>query len=322
MKGAKALAAELAQVEAGTISARDAILATLRKGLAAPLQSLVVSAARLAGQLGMKEVEPSLCAAFDDWAGEHDEDDKQCLAKIAIVKALQALELPRGDIFLRGARIIGTSFAGNPDDASELRVACASALADIADRDAQEMLIQLLTDSAANVRAMAVRCLGSLPVVGMLFLLRFKVLIGDTEPAVIEECFTALLTTDAERSVSFVGDYLRSPDDGVRTSAAIALGESRLAAAGQLLIDRFQREGDADFRATLLHALALQRQEPATRFILSVIEEGTADADNALRALAPYKALSAIRDQVEEAVRKSQRKELQELFRRKFRSEG
>jgi hypothetical protein len=301
---------------------RDEALAIIRKGLAAKSNLTVADAACLAGELDLGELQTELLEVFDAFMDEEqDRADKRCLAKTAIVRTLHQLGCTRTEVYLRGARHFANDHPrrGHNDEASELRVASALALGDSTDPEARETLLELLVDPAPSVRAMAVRSIASLPIPSVSLLLRLKLLIDhDETPPVVEECLAALLAGDAERSIPFVARFLDDPNDATRTSAAIALGESRLSPAGEALLECYRRTFDADFRATLLHALAMQRQESTTRFILQVIEEGGADAENALLSLAPYHALSGIREQVEVAVNKAAKEALRKVFERKF----
>lgn len=181
-------------------------------------------------------------------------------------------------------------------------------------------MIDLLADPIPDVRITAVRCLVALVPHQTYLLLRLMVTLGDKSAPVLEECFTALLQTDPRKSMPFVAGFLDSGDEDARTSAAIALGESRRQEAFDALVARWQREHDADFRATLLHAVAMLRQEHATRFLLSLLAKEGTDAVDALLALAPYRAVDSIRQEVEATVTRTQAKDLIELFKRKFRT--
>lgn len=312
-------AAPLGDLQSLLATDRPRVLTTLRKALSSKKHLLVVEAIQQVGDLKVPELEPELCALFDHFEGDGEEEDKRCAAKTAVVKSLHQLGIDRPDHFLRGVRTCQPS-GPDRDEATQLRVASALALTEFAHPDAAEIMIDLLADPMADVRIIAVRCLAALVPHQAYLILRLKVQLGDKSTPVIDECFAMLLHTDSRKSIPFVAGFLSSPDDDIRTSAAIALGESRQHKAFEVLVAKWKQEFATDFRATLLHALAMLRQDYATRFLLSLIEAGGKDAIDALLALAPYRAVESIRSEVETAVSKTQAQELQELFKRKFRA--
>jgi HEAT repeat protein len=311
-------ASSLTGLEAMLATDRPRALAALRKALGAKKHELIGEAVQRTGDLQVKELEPELVGVFDHFAGEGEEDDKRCAAKTAVVKALRQLGCDRSELFLRALEFFQPSGLGR-DDAAALRIAAANALADFGHADTAEIMLDLLADPIADVRITAVRCLAAVAPHQTPMVLRLKVLVGDESAPVIEECFGALLQIDPRKSVPFVARFLDSPDDDVRTAAAIALGESRQQKAFDALVAQWKQAFDADYRTTLLTAMALLRQDYATRFLVSLIEEGANDAAEALRALAPYRAVETIRQEVEAAVNKTQNQELRQLFDRKFR---
>src|SRR2546428_72176 len=101
-------------------------------------------------------------------------------------------------------------------DAAERRKALAEALASRSSLAAARAL--------AHVGARE----GALP-------LRVKLLAGDAEPAVMAECFVAVLKLSLRESLPFVDRFLDSADDAVREAAAAALGGTRDRGAYELL---------------------------------------------------------------------------------------
>jgi hypothetical protein len=106
--------------------------------------------------------------------------------------------------------------------------------------------------------------------------LRSKVLGGDPEPEVTGDCLAALLQVAGEDALDFVGGFLVTPSPEINGLAALALGESRLDGALDLLRARWDAE---PFRRSaehlLLRAAALHRSEAALDWLVSVV----ADAD-------------------------------------------
>lgn len=311
-------ASPLLDVDALLTADRVRGLVALRKALAAKNHIHIVEAIQKVGELKVLELEPELVVLFEHFAGAADEEDKRCLAKTAIVKALRQLGIDRPALFLEAIHTQEPVFPDR-DDATLLRVEGALALTDFGHPDAAEIMVDLLVDPMPDVRITAVRCLLAVVPHQAYLLLRLKVQLGDKATPVLDECFAALLETDPRRSIPFVGEFLGSRNDDTRTAAAIALGESRQQKAFELLRDRWQHEHDEGFRGTLLHAVAMLRQDYATRFLVSLIEAGKRGAADALLALAPYRGVESIRNDVAAAVAKAQSKELQDLFQRKFR---
>ena len=101
-------------------------------------------------------------------------------------------------------------------------------------------------DRYAPGRAAAVRALAGQGGEAGEALLRFKLLIGDPNRSVIEECLTSLL--GLTRSADVVEPFLDSPDEELRQVAILALAESRLPEAFSILRSRWDRQFDADAR--------------------------------------------------------------------------
>ena len=66
--------------------------------------NLVVAAAAIAGESTLVELAEDLEAAFDRFLVNPLKDDKLCRAKIAVVQALDRMEHPKPDVFVRAAR--------------------------------------------------------------------------------------------------------------------------------------------------------------------------------------------------------------------------
>src|SRR4051812_9368415 len=74
----------------------------LRRYLADASSLIVAEAAKLLKDQPGPELVGDLVAAFDRLMIDPDERDKQCLAKIEIVAALNRIEYAEPDVFLRG----------------------------------------------------------------------------------------------------------------------------------------------------------------------------------------------------------------------------
>jgi hypothetical protein len=151
-------------------------------------------------------------------------------------------------------------------------------------------------------------------------LLRLKALVGDKEIDVTGECFSGLLSLDPAASVEFVAKFLSSGQDGIAEQAALALGESRLAAAFDVLRGAWERGGAAEQRRTLLVAIAMLRSETALEFLLERLSgESSHVAADALAGLAFYARDEAVLARVEAILRQRGEQALEAVFAREFR---
>src|SRR4051812_14593054 len=105
--------------------------AELRKRIGDRSNLVVAAAAAIAGEGTLVELARDLGAAFDRFLVNPVKDDKLCRAKIAIVQALDRMEHPNPDIFLKAARHVQLEpvWGGAEDSAPPLRAAALVALA-------------------------------------------------------------------------------------------------------------------------------------------------------------------------------------------------
>jgi HEAT repeat protein len=278
------------------------VVAEIRKGLASKHNLPAAKAAGLAGAKKLREVEGALVDAFKRFLGPGT--DKGCLAKTAIVKALVAIDTCDDAVYLIGSRHVQPepTWGGSSDVAVELRCESVMALVRMNSRRMWDPLVRLLADADANARAIAARSLGATGQDVARWLLEFKILTGDREPAVTGECFGAWLAVT--RSVELIVPFLNSHDDALREAAALALGESRLPEAFTAL--RAAHAGDvrrdSDFARLLALAVAMTRQPDAIEYLVQVLAEGRQNAEDVLEALAMYRGDATVRAKVEGAI--------------------
>jgi hypothetical protein len=119
--------------------------------------------------------------------------------------------------------------------------------------------------------------------------------------------------------VEFVAKFLNSGADGMGELAALALGESRLAAAFEVLRAAWERGGASEQRRTLLVAIAMLRSDAALEFLLGRLgsESGPVAAD-ALAGLAFYARDEAVLARVEGIIRERGDPTLEAVFAREF----
>jgi hypothetical protein len=166
------------------------------------------------------------------------------------------------------------------------------------------VLAELLADPQRVARSAAAQAIGDSGRSDATALLRFKIRTGDAEPAVIGACFGSILALAPKTSLAYVAGFLDGGDEPAE-AAALALGESRLAAAAPVLTAWCDRVL-ADVRGRVGYlALALLRDEVANTHLLEIVATGaTKDAIAALRALATFKADPRLSERLRDAASK------------------
>jgi hypothetical protein len=254
----------------------------LTKCLASKINLLAAKAARIVGEYKLDGMAPQLVEAFARFMIDAAASDRRCEAKLAIVKALEELEYPSYEPFLRGVRHVQMepSFGTSVDTAIELRAVSAIGLVRTNYHDVGVELVTLLADKARDARIGAARAIAYWGTLAGALLLRFKILSGDREPEVTAECFSGLLHIEAARAVDFVAGYLDDESEAIAEGAALALGESRRGEALEIL----KKHAKSYLRPTALLAIALLRSDAAVEYLRSLLP----DAD-AAKALEIYK---------------------------------
>lgn len=277
----------------------------LAKALASKASHLLPArAAKVAAVLGIDDLEQEMAAAFDRLMVEPTKRDKGCVGKTALAKALLDLGLDATGVFLAGIRHVQLEpvWGGSEDMAQELRAWCAQGLARSGHPDSILELVPLLVDPKRPPRLAAARALGEVGRVEAEPLLRLKALAGDEEPEVVGECLASLLHLEPRRSLDFVGEFLHHRDAVLAEAAALALGESRLEGAVDLLARRLEDTiVDPELRRALFLGLAMSRRQSAFDLLLERVEDGgSAEASQALTALALHRHDEALNEKVEE----------------------
>ena len=283
---------------------------------------VVAAAATTAERLETGGLAPDLVAAFERLMGNPAKLDPGCKALIAIAQALVQMDDPAAKVYFAGIRHFQRegSFGPPVDVAAPLRGLCARGLARMGHPGALLECVTLLADPEIPARTGAVRAIGESGRPEGVLLLRLKALLGDKEIEVVGECFGSLFGLDPAGSVDFVAQFLKSDADGMAEQAALALGESRKAAAFPILRDAWETGGARELRRTLLTAIALLRVDEALEFLLERLgaESGPVAAD-ALAGLAFYARDEAVLARVEAIVRERGDGALEAVFAREFR---
>jgi hypothetical protein len=283
----------------------------LKRDLAPFLQHksnhVAAAAADTVGRLEAVVLAQELVGSFLEWMKNPAERDPGCKALTAIAKTLAAMDHPAAAVYLAGIRHVQkeASFGPSVDTAAALRGICAQGLARMSHPDALLESVTLLVDPEPAARAGAVRAISESGQHAGVLLLRFKALIGDKDEEVTVECFAGLLRLAPAESLEFVASFLSAHSDEIAERAALALGESRLAAAFPLLQAAWHAMSQATLRKTLLLAIALLRQDEAVDFLLTrLAEDSERPAADALAALALYDRDDSVRARMQEILAK------------------
>lgn len=286
------------------VAPRTDQLATVLKALNDRHFRVVARAAALAADRLLHELRGDLIYAYSRFLIEPAKRDPGCKAKQAIVRALVTLECRDLDFYRAGLgyRQLEPAWGRPTDTATDIRCSCAMGLAAAGPLRVVAELTGLLTDPQTAVRSGAARAISCGNPYEAEAVLRFKVQIGDAEPEVIGECFSALLIIAPEHSLPFVAGYLRHEDEAVRELAALALGDSRLPEALQLLREAWEDAVGSGTRGALIRAAALHRSEPAFDWLLDIIATGSAGhAQAAAVALSVYERNTRLIGQIQAA---------------------
>ncbi|MEN6370527.1 MAG: HEAT repeat domain-containing protein [Armatimonadota bacterium] len=293
----------LVRIESGPMT--DESLAVLKSAINGNTSLLASKATDIAADFGLHELIPDMLSAFGRFMIDGVHNDKLCNAKISIVNALNKLEYMGDEVFRKGAYYIQMEPAyGKPIDAAvKVRIGCAYGLARIIHSDTPYILTDLLVDTDPKVRAAAAKSLSYLGNPESELLLRFKVLTGDEEPDVVHECFEGLISMAPERSLDFVSRYLRADDAAITQSAAIAIGNSRLSRAYDMLREYWDDFPSSSTRRMLILPIALVRSTESFNFLLEVVRNAdkktAAEAIDALRIYPSEDNVAQIREAVE-----------------------
>jgi HEAT repeats len=299
---------QLEQLSALRHSASDNALPALRQFLENRTNIVVAKAASISAELNLTQVIPDLLRAFDRYFTNPIATDPQCWGKTAVIQALKDLGYDRCAPFVRGLTHIQMEpvWGTMADTAITLRSSCVLSLVqcvDITRRDALQYIVDALTDKEHPVRTEAARVLAQMGGDECALLLRLKARSGDSEPSIIGQVLESLISLEGERSLSFIGQFLRSAQFEIREEAALALGASRLPEAIALLKRAWEGELNIEVRRSCLRAISVSRNSEALAFLISLVTEGReADCADALQALAIHESTSEIYSRVEQAV--------------------
>jgi hypothetical protein len=291
--------------------------ADLARGLQSRWPLVVAKAARLIGDRDRLDLVDKAAGALGALLRAPASSDKGCVAKIAMARTLLKLEHDDAELYLAGMRHVQLEpvWGGSEDVAVDLRAVCAMGLAGSTYYFKLRELVTLMADKEWPVRTGAIRAVAAVGGDSAALLLRLKACVGDKEPEVMSDCFTALLAVEGAPAIPLVLSIAPKSE-----AAILALGGSRLPEAIEALQDLFSRTADPEMRRTILLSLATSRSEKAMEYLSSLIRESSVStATLALRAAAIHRADERVRAEVSRAVKAREDHALDAIFFTEFR---
>ncbi|TMQ24558.1 MAG: hypothetical protein E6J90_07730 [Deltaproteobacteria bacterium] len=298
--------------------AAPASLGKLGTALATGSGFIVAAVAKLVEDHRLEPLVPELAPAFERLREDAVKRDPGCRGKLAIARALHALDHWDDRVFVTGLSHEQKEGWGQEDTAAELRGVCGIAHAHFARDDALDVLARLLADRERTARIGAAQAIGDAGRRDATALLRFKLLLGDGEPAVLAACLEAMFHLARDPSYRFAIELLAAHDERAEV-AALALGGARFADAFEPLTAWCIGATSEQRHRIGYLALALLRAEPATAYLLDAIRShGRRDAVAAARALATFKDDAGLIERIRDAAREQRdpaaRDEIAELL--------
>jgi hypothetical protein len=294
----------------------------LRSALGGTTGMVVAAAASIVEDHRLAALVDELPAAFARLCEDPIKRDPGCRGKIAIAKALHGLDRWEDRVFVFGLHYEQLEGWGQSrdDTAAELRGLCGLAHAHFGRSDALDVLVELLLDRERTARLAAAQAIGDAGRPDATALLRFKLLTGDAEPAVLSACVESLFSLARDASYAFVVHLLRDHDERAEV-AALGLGGARFAEALEALTGWCTGAHPEQRHRVGYLAIALLRSDAGNDYLLDAIRShGRADAIAAGRALATFKDDAAIADAAQAAAAehkdKAVRIEIAQLFDR------
>jgi HEAT repeat protein len=297
-----------------------ALTQELRAALADSSNFVVAEAAKAVTEANGDTLSSDLLAAFPRFLIDPVKTDKLCVAKIAILDALNRIEFMDPTIFRQHVRYIQMEpvWGKSEDRAADLRGACAFGLVRTDTMRSLPILADLLADPEKGTRVAAAMALSGATQTAAVPLLRLKARLGDKDPEVISACFASLLSFDWQDALPFIAEFLTHSSPDVCAMAILALGESRRPEALEYLTRQWKRRGLVDVEAELLLGISMLRLPAATAFLLDLIGDSSDAAALAVEALAVQGHNAQVREQTEAAVDRTGDARLRRLFDAKF----
>lgn len=283
----------------------------IERALGSASPGVIARAAEIARRAEIDGVGRALAAAFERLAPLGGRGDPRCIAKLALLEALDATAWTDEEPFLTASRLVQMepAFPRAEDTATGVRARGVLALARQSWRDLPLIAAELLEDPEVPVRIAAADALaahGARESAGPLIarLVRASEPDAEEDPMVIVAVLSALLRLAPEWALEYARRGLGHGRTIDRELAAIALGESRRDDALDLLARWLEEAPRAEERATYLRAIGLHRTERALAILLARLAEGgRTDAVAAIEALAARRFDPGVAERARDAVR-------------------
>jgi hypothetical protein len=297
----------------------------LRRALAGKSWLVVSTAAAVVGEHGLDGYVETLRAVWARFLDNAAKADPGCRAKEAALTALDQLEILDPDPFLAAVRYrqFEPVAGGRVDTAGGVRVRALSALMRQLHGDAVLFAGELFADADPQVRAGVARALGYYADRAGAALLVHKLRSGDSDPGVLAESAVSLLAAGGEFGLELVRSLLRSNDELMSETAALALGQCRDPAAIAALIEWVESSALERDIQTGIRALGLSRHESSRSYLLGLVRDGSRTrARAAIEALAVHRYDEQLLQRVREAASNNRNARLGEVIDRLLRAHG
>lgn len=304
----------------------DVVTEATRTALSDKHYLLVARAAELCAERLIYDLEASLIHAYGRLLDNPAKKDPGCTAKGAIARALVALDSQGSGFYIAGMRFRQPEpvWGGSVDTAVDLRCTCAMGLVSTVYPRAIIALVTLLHDAEPLARGGAARAIACTDPLAAEAVLRSKALAGDPEPEVVGDCLAGLLQVEPDEALGFVAGFLDDADPTISQLAALALGESRLDDALEMLRQRWDAQPlKRDRDHVLLRAAVLHRSEAAFAWLCDLVADGDkVSARLLVQELAVYRANDRLRQRLSKAVEVRGDGLLQQAFERAWNCKG
>ncbi len=205
----------------------------LKVALTSQRHRVVARAATFVRERHLDGVEPLLQEAFERFLVDGAKTDMGCLAKTALIEALDALEWSDSDFFVKATRVVQPEpeWKESADTAGGVRARGLYALARLGYPDLILLAGEAFTDPQASVRLAAAEALAHFGVrhgAGVLLLALDEL---DDDPLVTLATMSALVSLAPEVGLARLTPLLQGDEVELHELAALALGQSNRADA-------------------------------------------------------------------------------------------
>ena len=317
----KKLAAELSKV-----GARSALLHTAegREVVSAALAShhaqLTLQAANLIAEHKPSGFERALAEAYRALSAERASAlDPGCIAKAALVAALDAVEDVDTELFVSAARYFQHERVKGVqrDTAASVRARGVLGVARLGHTDALPIFGACLGDHDSSVRFSAARAIAHRESRDGAGLLLLRLGAGEDTQDVAMECVRALFAVAPDLGIQYARAALQTGEREVREPMLQLLGTAADDRAIELLADELASQSLAAERRLVIQAVGLSLRPSARTLLLElVVSERPSDAEAALAALAIHRYDDRLVARVRELTDHS--RELAQLYREHF----